>query len=238
MFRVSVIVSVLLILGITAKPWNKLTNEAFEEAVRSLHENGKLSWEVEVEPPENIDDIQNEIDPRKNYPNVEEDLEKPHQPSTAELHAQIHQVLDPAAEVQAELPKSIKMKYNQEAEEDRDDIDHPVFAEVVDEQPEEVWNEEYKRLIEKFAPLAAGYKAEVVGAPYQPETDQNELPLGSRRTAGLYLQPEEDMDDLYHKDVPMEVLPQVDTKAAAHVDLPFQRKYSEPEEDLDHLYHK
>ncbi|KAF7219898.1 uncharacterized protein si:ch211-217g15.3 [Nothobranchius furzeri] len=230
MFRV--FVSVLLLLGVTAKPWNKLTNEAFEDAVRSLHENGKLSWEVEVKPPEDTDGVQYAIHPGmqiwKNYPNVKEDLEKLHHPSSAELHAQI---LDPAAEV----PISTKMK--QEVVEDRVGID-PVFAEVVKEQPEVVWNEDNKKLGEKFAPLAAEDKVEVVGIPHQPETDKDELPSGSRRATRLYLQPEEDMDDLYHKDVPMEVLLQVDSKAAALVDLPFERKYSEPEEDLDPLYHQ
>ncbi|XP_044070641.1 uncharacterized protein si:ch211-217g15.3 [Siniperca chuatsi] len=274
MFRFSLIVCVSLIFGITAKPykpWSKFTDEAFKDTVMSIDDNGKMSWGVEVEPPEDMDETHYDIDPRmmiwksmagsgkdKQPLKAEEDLDELYHPSMADLlNVQIHN-LDalPAADIQAEpSQEDANSKYNQEPEEDKDDIDHSVFSKVASEEPEQDWDKVYHKAREELdvylAPLVAGYKAgaEVRVAHSEPEKDEDELyhrhdrhspvqmePL--KREVRVHLQPEEDMDDLYHNDLLKPIPYQGDTKAAAPVDLPSQRKHSEPEEDLDDLYHQ
>ncbi|XP_069573999.1 uncharacterized protein [Brachyistius frenatus] len=270
MFRISLIVCVSLIFGVTAKSLNKLTDEAFQEAVVSIDEKGKMSWKVEVEPPEEMDEIQYKIDPSmkiwKSMKNqdkqplqVKEDLDELHHPSMADLLQVQIQNLDPAAAIQAErFQGGADLKYSEEAEKDKDDIDHPVFSEVASEEPEQDRDEIYHKAREQLdvylAPLVAEYKvgAEVRGALYEPEKDDNDLyhhndqPVMEPRRRELkgdsevrvHLQPEEDMDDLYHQDFFMPVHYHDDTEAAAPVDLPSQMKYSEPEVDLDDFYHQ
>ncbi|XP_019115134.2 uncharacterized protein si:ch211-217g15.3 [Larimichthys crocea] len=67
MLRFSLIVCLSLIFGITAKPFkpgNKLTDEAYQDVVVSMDDKGKMSWGVEVEPPEDLDETDFAIDPR------------------------------------------------------------------------------------------------------------------------------------------------------------------------------
>lgn len=242
---------------------------------RSMDENGKMSWRVEVEPPEDMDETHYDIDPRmmiwkgktgsgphKQPLKAEEDLDELYHPSVADLKVQI-QNLDalPAADIQAEpSQQDANMKYNQEAE-DEDDINHPDFNKVASEEPEQDWDEVYHKAREELdvylAPLVAGYKAgaEVHFAHSEPEEDEDDLYHGDEQRSPVqmeplrrevrrdsevrvHLQPEEDMDDLYHKNLLQPVPYQEDTKAAAPVDLPSQRKHSEPEEDQDDLYHQ
>ncbi|XP_024860983.1 uncharacterized protein si:ch211-217g15.3 [Kryptolebias marmoratus] len=246
MFRVSVIVSVLLIVGITAKPWNKHENGDVKEAVVSIDEEGRLSWQVE--PPEDRQDINYDIDRRMRIwksmkvPKAEEDMDELYHPSTDELHLQSQK--DPAADVP--LKRYVSIEYKQEAEEDRDVIDHPVFAEVIAEENQAYDKEDpeaREKVVRYLAPLMAGYKPEVGDAPYQPETNEDqvssvEVKSVSSKEGRIHLQPEEDMDDLYHKDILMPVSYQDHAKDAAPDYLLPQRNYSEPEVDLDDLYHK
>ncbi len=224
---------------------------------RSIDENGKMSWGVEVEPPENMDETHYDIDPRmtiwmgsgqdKQHLKAEDDLDHLYHPSVPDLLQVQMQNLDalPAADIQAEsLREDANVKYNQASEEPEQDWD-------------EVYHKARQELDRYLAPIVAGYKAgaEVRVAHSEPEEDTDALyhrddqrspvqmePLRPevRRDSEVrvHLQPEEDMDDLYHKDLPHPISYQEDTKAAAPVYMPSQRKYSEPEEDLDYLYHK
>ncbi|XP_060942744.1 uncharacterized protein si:ch211-217g15.3 [Limanda limanda] len=243
MFRFSVLVCVSLILGITAKPYkpgNKLTDAAFQDTVMSMDDKGKMSWGVEVEPPEDLDQTDYDIDPsmkiwksmagREEPLKAEEDLNELH-------HLSMKDLLKDQIPNQDVLPVA-DMSYN-EPEEDRDDIDHPVFGEAASQEAEQVESEagEWTRVSQS-----------------EPEEDQDELyhrddqallvqtePLrievmGARQVR-LHLQPEEDMDDLNHKDHQQPALYQDAAESDAPVDLPYQRRHSEPEEDLDDLYH-
>ncbi|XP_062257436.1 uncharacterized protein si:ch211-217g15.3 [Platichthys flesus] len=243
MFRFSLIVCVSMILGITAKPYklgNKLTDAAFQDTAMSMDDKEKTSWGVEVEPPEDLDQTDYDIDPsmkiwksmagRERPLKAEEDLNELH-------HLSMRDLLKDQIPNQDVLPVA-DMLYN-EPEEDRDDIDHPVFREVASQQAEQVESK-------------AGVWTRV--AHSEPEEDKDELyhrddqpllvqtePLRievtGERQVRLHLQPEEDMDDLYHEDHQQPALYQDAAKSEAPVDLPYQRKHSEPEEDLDDLYH-
>ncbi|KAK2824237.1 hypothetical protein Q5P01_021412 [Channa striata] len=265
MFRFSLIVCVSLIVGITAKPykpWNKPRDGAVQDTVVSTDDKGKMSWGVEVEPPENMDQTHYDIDPRmkiwldmmasgldKQPVKAEEDMDELYHPSVADLLKVQMQTLDalPAADIQTKVSQE-DMTYNQKPEEDRDNIDHPVFSNVPLEEPEqdldEVYEEQMKVLMGYLAPLMAEHKA----AHSEPEMDEDELhhdnqhpivetqPL--KHKVRVHLQAEEDMDVLYHKDLPELVLYQVDAEADVPVHFPRQRRHTEPEEDLDGFYHQ
>ncbi|KAM9726540.1 uncharacterized protein ACNS7B_017444 [Menidia menidia] len=221
MFRISLIVIFSLIFCITGKPWNNPPDKAFQKTVLSIDDEGKLSWDVEVEAPEDTDKTQYEIDPSGEMwktmagygqpLKAEEDLDELYHPSLADLQVQI-QNLDPASDFLGELPRdNANMPYRQEPEEDRDEIDHPVFKDV------------------------AGYLIPLV-AENIAETDQLEKDEDHISPVATELEPEEDLDELYHKELPAPALHQEEPNAAAVV--PFQGKYSEPEEDMDDLYHQ
>ncbi|XP_068579413.1 uncharacterized protein si:ch211-217g15.3 [Cebidichthys violaceus] len=241
MFRFSLIVCVYLIFGITAKPykpWNKPKDEAFQDTVISLDNNGKMSWGVEVEPPEDMDETHYDIDPRmmiwksmsasgeEEKPlKAEEDLDELYYPSMVDLLNVQIQNLDalPAADIRAEPWQEVaQMKNPQEPEEDKDDIDHPGISEVASDEPEQDWDEVYHKAREELdgylAPLVTGYKA---GAEV--------------RVA--HSEPEKDEDELYHRDdqaspVQMELLSR-EVMGGSEV-----RVHLQPEEDMDDLYHK
>lgn len=262
MFRICLIVCVLLISGITAKPWNKLTGEAFQDTVLSIDSEGRMSVGVEVEPPEDMDETHYEIDPRmkiwqsmtgggqeKQFHKAEEDLDDQYHPSVEDLQAQIIN-LDavPAAELWKE---AAIMKDGQEAE---DGIYYPA------EEPEQDWNEAYNKAREELdrylAPLVAKNRdeVEVRGAVYEPEEDKDDLYHGdapswsvemeslkeetrSESEVRIHEVPEEDMDDMYHRDLLLPVAYRDYVNAAAPQYLPSQKEHSGPEEDLDDLYH-
>lgn len=220
-----------------------------------MDDKGKMSWRVEVEPPEDIETLY-DVNPNmmiwKSMTGMDRD-ELLH-PSVADLlKAQIRN-LDtlPAADIQAE-PLQEVMKSYQEAEEDRDHIDHPVFSKVASEEPAQDWDEYQKandQLDRYLAPLKAEYSAaaKLHVAHSEPEKDEDDLyhrdtapPVQMellRSEVRVHFQPEEDMDALYHKDVPELISYQGDAKVDAPVYLTSQRKHSEPEEDLDGLYHQ
>lgn len=233
-----------------------------------MDDTGKLSWGVEVEPPEDMDGIDYNIDPRmriwksmtgegqdKETLKAEEDLDNLHHPSMADLEVQIqNQAALPVVDDQVDVP----MKNYQGPEEDRDDIYHPVFSAVDSEEPEQQWDDIYqaREKVGRYpTPLMAKAAAEFPVAHSEPERDEDELyhedahssPVGTElqadevkvdRVVRVHLQPEEDLDDLYHKDVLQPVPYHIYPEAAAPVDVPSYRTYSEPEEDLDDLYHR
>ena len=218
---------------------------------RTIDDKGKPSWGEEVEPPENMDWIHYDIDPRmriwksmtgsgqdKQPLKAEQDLDELYHPSGVDRLQDQIQNLDLPSNVQAEQ-EDISINYRQEPEEDRDDIDHPVFREVAAEEPKQDQDEVYRKAREELAGYLAPLvlKKKVDAAVYAEEKNEDLHELRSEREVRVHLQPEEDMDDIYHKDILMPVLQHDDTKVAAAVDSPFQRKYSEPEEDLDDLYH-
>ncbi|XP_074531961.1 uncharacterized protein LOC141795095 [Halichoeres trimaculatus] len=225
MFRFSLLIAVSLIVGLSAKPykpWNKFTDETFQDTVMSMDKDGKLSW-VEVEPPEDLDETHYDVDPSMKiwksmtggegpqHMEAEVDLDELYHPSMADLLQVQIQNMDVVPDEEAP-PKF---------EQPEEDLAHPRF-ELVQEEPEQEWDEDKAReVVAKYlAPFMVDYQK---GAEVQP----------------LYSEPEEDMDDVYHRDLPELVLHQDEAEpAAALVDLPSQRKYSEPEEDLDGIYHK
>lgn len=196
---------------------------------RSTDEKGKMSWGMEVEPPEDMDNTDYIIDPHmriwksmkgsgqdKKALKAEEDLDHLHHPSVTDLTIQIQrQGRFPDADVPAEPLQYVNMQRYLKAEEDRDDIDHPAFTEMDSEEPGqdrgEVSNKETEELGGNLASVVADRKIRV------------------------HLLAEEDMDDLYHKSPPQLIPYQ---KGDASLEVPSQRKHSEPEIDLDHLYHK
>lgn len=176
-----------------------------------------MSWSVQVEPPEDMDETSYDIDPRmkiwksmkgaeqgRQHLEPEEDLDELFHPSLADLRIQMENQDVPSA-VQA-VQEVASVKYSQEPE-DRDDIDHPDVFEEVKAAPEPV----------KMAALEAQVRGQ--GEPR------------------VHVEPEEDMDDLYHKDVQPFIVYQSEGEADAPAEVPPQRMYDEPEGDLDYLYH-
>ncbi|XP_029926659.1 uncharacterized protein LOC115372705 [Myripristis murdjan] len=241
MFRISVIVCISLIFGITAKPykpWEKIPDAAYQDTVMSIDAKGKMSWGVEVEPPQDMDETDFDIDPSMaiwksmigtgqegQYLKAEEDKDELYHPSMEDLKAQIQT--------------------------DTDDIGRLA-------EPEQDWDEVYhgaRDMLDRyFAPLGpkVDKDVEIHPAHTKPEEDEDDLyhsdprsavqvePLGREFSEDtkvrIHLEPEEDMDDLYHMD-PLRPIPYQDDAAAMPVDQPSLRKHSEPEEDLDDLYH-
>nr|XP_020457522.1 uncharacterized protein LOC109961194 [Monopterus albus] len=235
MFRFSLIVCVSLMCGITAKPykpWNKLPDEAFQDTIMSLDGKEKIPWGVEVEPPEDKDETQYDIDPsvtgsglNKQPLKTEEDLDKLHHASVADLLKVQIPNLDAlhAADIQAESSEEdANMKYSQKPEEDKDDINHSVFSQVASEEPEQDWDEVYHRSREELdaylVPLVAEYKSHA------------EIHVA-------YSEPEKDEDGLYHHDdqrSPVQMgLQRNEVSGGRKV-----RVHLQPEEDMDDLYHK
>ncbi|XP_026164727.1 uncharacterized protein LOC113131550 isoform X2 [Mastacembelus armatus] len=228
-----------------------------------LYDKEMKSWGVEVEPPEHMDETDYDVDPSmKIWKSMAGNgLDKQHLKAKEEMyHLSLVDIpkdqiqnLDTLPADDAQDKNSEEESKYQEAEEDKDDIDHPVFVKVISDEPEQDWDEIYHKAREQIniylAPLVAKYKdgTEIRASYSEPEKDEDYLyhhddqsslvqvePL--RREVRVHIQPEEDMDVLYHKD-PQLVPYQDDAKAAAPVELPSQRKYSEPEEDLDHFDH-
>ncbi|XP_062319731.1 uncharacterized protein si:ch211-217g15.3 isoform X2 [Osmerus eperlanus] len=215
MFRLSLLVCTsLLLYGITAKPFKlsgKVADAAFQETLMDLTE-GKMPLGLrEVEPPEDMDVTDYDINPdmaiwknmrgngqEEKYLKAEKDSDDLYHPSMEQ--SQMADILGawPQPEdtfsredVQAEpLEEGDNLEYYQEAEVDL----LPKAAEVQD----------------------------------QSKVIKNK-------------QPEEDRDDIYHADPPASVPHHrvADTPVAALLpyDQAVQRKHTQPEEDLDHLYH-
>lgn len=196
-----------------------------------MDDTGKLSWGVEVEPPEDMDSTDYNIDPRmriwksmtgegqdKETVKAEEDLDDLNHPSVADLLKV--QIQNPAADDQVDpLQEDVHMKNYQGPEEDRDDIYHPDFSAVDSEEPEQDWDDHAREeLGGNLTPLMANYKAAA------------EVPVAHSK-------PERDDDKLYHQDahsspVGTELLAR-EVKADSAV-----RVHLQPEEDLDELYHR
>lgn len=217
-----------------------------------MGDNGKISSGVEVEPPEDMHATDYKIDPSmmmwksmaesgggKQALEPEEDLDDLHHPSTADLFKRQVKKLGalPVDDSQEDPLKDFNMKYYQEPEEDKDDLAHPVG---------EDYYEAMEKVREYLSPLVAKYDDGIMydGEVYYQDSQYPPVqkePLGREimgaREVGVHFEPEEDMDDLFHKDAPQFVPYQMHDKAAAPADGPFQ-EYNEPEEDLDSLYHK
>lgn len=218
---------------------------------------------MEVEPPEDMDETQYDIDPsmmiwksmtgqEKQPLKAEEDLDDLYHPSMDDLlkvQIQNREAL-PAADIQSQPShEDANTEYNQVPEEDKDDIDHPVFSSVDSDEPEPDWDEIYHKMREELdvylAPLVADREVRAVHTePEKVELYHHDEPHSPeqmeqlRREVRVHLQPEEDMDDLYHADLQQSIPYQDDAEAAAPYDQSSQRRYSEPEEDLDDLYHR
>ncbi|XP_061546825.1 uncharacterized protein si:ch211-217g15.3 [Phycodurus eques] len=179
----------------------------------------KMPLSVEVEPPQDMDQTDYDIDPKmKIWENVaalgkekqvlvaETDLDDVHHPSLQKLPA-----------------------------EDEDDSERPIFS----DEPEQGWDEVYHKaraeLDGYLAPLTVEYKKMV--RHVQPEPEETEALEQVRR----HMEPEEDTDDLYHPDVQRWMPNYQDDyndNAAAPFDWKSDENYDERAEDLDHLYHR
>lgn len=243
----SVLVVFILITGTAAKPlkhWNEVANEAVQKGWVSIDDKGMASWGVEVEPPEDMDETSFDIDPSmkiwksmkseqsKQYQMAEDDLDELQHPSTDEL---------------------LKAQNNEHAlldEQKNDNTDHIQFDEM-----KPGWDEmDHSEVLDRYlAPLVAGYNGEpaVQAAHSEPEhEDMYHADVDSEMVVmelepekkddypgRLHLEPEEDMDHIYHADVPEMIPYDTETEAGMFfIDRP-QRKHTEPEEDFDDMYH-
>ncbi|TNN58321.1 hypothetical protein EYF80_031443 [Liparis tanakae] len=163
---------------------------------RSLDNKLKMSWKVEVEPPEDMDEIRYDIDPRmmiwksmtasgedRKHQKAEEDLDELYHPSLDNLLNDRIQNMDalPADDIRAApWQEDSHIKNHQKNEEDEDDVD-PGFRKPAYEEPEQDWDEVYHKAREELdvylAPLVAGYEAgaEVRVAHSEPEKDEDAL---------------------------------------------------------------
>lgn len=168
----------------------------FSIFLRSLDNKVKMSWGVEVEPPEDMDETHYDIDPRmmiwksmtasgedKKHRKAEEDLDELYHPSLDNLLNDRIQNLDalPTDDIRAApWQEDSHIKNHQKNEEDKDDID-PGFSQLASDEPEQDWDEVYHKAREELdvylSPLVAGYKAgaEVRVAHSEPEKDEDAL---------------------------------------------------------------
>ncbi|XP_058506735.1 uncharacterized protein si:ch211-217g15.3 [Solea solea] len=248
MLRICLLACVSLIFGVTAKPWS--SDAGLQDTVMS-EDRGGIPRGVEVEPPEDMDETDYDIDPKMmiwskmdgRHEKAEADLDELYHPSMADLLKAQNFV--PVVDIQEEpVQEDNIMKYNERPEEDKDDIDHPDFGKMAPSEPEQDWDDVYNRAVEEQGEVPVGYSEPeqdedgLYHHDNQPAPVQMELLLREvqdKNEVRVHLLPEEDMDYLYHRDPPQPISYQYVAEAAA--DLPFQRKYSEPEEDLDEIYH-
>ncbi|KAM4607855.1 uncharacterized protein ACJ7VT_016005 isoform 1-T4 [Polymixia lowei] len=243
MFRISLIVCIsLLIYGIAATPyktWNKVADAAFQDTIMTEDQKGEMSLGLQVEPPQDMDVTDNDIDPSMaiwksmkgtgqdgQYLKAEEDMDELYHPQL--------QNQDPLVPQKEEQDND---EMNRRAMEELVGYLAPLMAQVnvdtgvqVHMKPEDDVDDLYH----------ADPRSPVQGnlAPLEPEV------RGDPRVR-VHVQPEEDMDDLYHADQlkPIPSGGDADESAQVHVreqlpdDRPSQRKYSQPEEDMDDFYH-
>ncbi|XP_035462025.1 uncharacterized protein si:ch211-217g15.3 isoform X2 [Scophthalmus maximus] len=220
MFRFSVVVCVSLIFGITAKPhkpWYKLTDAAFQDTVMSIDDEGKMSWgvEVEVEPPEVLDETHYEMDPSMM---IWKSMAGNGQAEPAQEDASMKEPEQDWDEVYHKAREELEVYLAPLT----DEYQAGAEVRVAQAEPEEDEDDLYHRDNQR--------------SPVQMELLTREVRGGSEVI--VHLQPEEDMDDLYHKDLLQPILYQDADEPVAPVDVSSQRRYSEPEEDLDDLYHQ
>ncbi|CAN9499855.1 unnamed protein product [Ophioblennius macclurei] len=220
MFRISLLVSALLILGVTAKPLDKPGEEASHEIIVSLDDSGKMLQGEEVEPPEDMDDLEYNIDPRMKIWKDLTDSSKLPQVSENDLEELYRLSL---ADAENESKEAFE-----EPEEDMDELYHQAK----------------EQLAEYLAPLMTGDKAGVEerDAPFEQEaveTEQQPDVAGVQAMVRIHLQPEDDTDHLYHPDPRIFHQNGAFPKAAvAPVEYPSGMKHTQPEEDLDGHYHQ
>ncbi|KAM8851841.1 uncharacterized protein ACB058_010948 [Synchiropus picturatus] len=215
MFRLSVLVFVSLIFGIAAKPhkpWNKITDQTFQDTLMSVDTKGKLEGKdlkEEVEPPEDMDETTDDIDPRM--------LIWKHNQETHSQKAE--EVLEDRHHLSAADPSKVE---NLEAA----DI-QPEPSESEDPTPEDL-----VRAWEMAAKYLAPLWLENPQRQPDSEQDAGSDPVFQSR---LHHQPEEDLDHLFHPNVAPPLPVQVEARTDVEIQSP--RKHMEPEEDLDHMHH-
>lgn len=206
----------------------------------------------EVEPPEDMDKTDYDVDPsmmiwknmmatgqEKPPLKAEEDVDELHHPSMADL-LKVQLQNSQAADIEMEPGNGNTEEYHLIGEEEGD-VDYPVVSMLAAEEPEQDLDEMYhnarKELEGYLARLTAEYKSEFIDEELEPGMDE---PLSSMQMEPLtfegryHLEPEEDMDDVYHADIKEPYLNQGGAKA----DAPAAPEHSEPEEDLDDLHHQ
>ncbi|XP_062319730.1 uncharacterized protein si:ch211-217g15.3 isoform X1 [Osmerus eperlanus] len=252
MFRLSLLVCTsLLLYGITAKPFKlsgKVADAAFQETLMDLTE-GKMPLGLrEVEPPEDMDVTDYDINPdmaiwknmrgngqEEKYLKAEKDSDDLYHPSMEQ--SQMADILGawPQPEdtfsredVQAEpLEEGDNLEYYQEAEVDQDAMSHTFSDEVDPKEPEVDWDEVYHPGTKE-----GGDGAYQVVVPLQEEL----IPRGGDFHR-VHTVPEEDMDDIYHGDRSTHTQVDLLPKAAEVQDQSKVIKNKQPEEDRDDIYH-
>lgn len=210
-----------------------------DSCFRFKHDKGETFQRVEVEPPEDMDKTDYDVDPRmriwksmragkldKQPERPRDGLDELHLPSLSEINIVQIQKVDPHSDISI---KSLQEDAKFKAVGGEDGIDR-----LVVKLPEPDMDEIYHKM--RKGKEAAGHLGPIVAknnhnAALEINVDQ------TRKT--VHLEPEEDMDDIYHRDTFNLGLHQVDTKAAAaSVHMPTQRRHSEPEKDMDSIYHR
>ncbi|XP_054655398.1 uncharacterized protein si:ch211-217g15.3 [Dunckerocampus dactyliophorus] len=221
MLRITLLVC--LIFGVAAKPYkqcNQLNDKAFQDTVMSR----KRALSVEVEPPEDMDQTDIDIDPKMK---IWESMSATGNVKQAVVAEEDTDDVRHPSNIKDQLQK------NQARRGDTDTKCHSA-PDGDREEPEQDFDAIYHKAREELhrysAPLTAEYKYRVRFP--QPVPEEGE-PLAQVRR---HVEPEEDKDDMHHPDVESWIQYQDDTKAAP-VDWPSESKYSQPEEELDHLYH-
>ncbi|XP_057703502.1 uncharacterized protein si:ch211-217g15.3 [Corythoichthys intestinalis] len=198
MFRIALFVT--LIIGIAAKPykpWNKLSDHDIQDTVMSGDTKWKMPINVEVEPPEDMDETDFDIDPKmkiweekeKQASVAEADRDDVHHPSVKNSPAEVEeQDLDAVyqkarAEVVrylAPLTVEYKMKLQHVQLEPEDNAAH-VRRHL---KPEVDMDDVYHPDVQSLIPS------------YQDDNDAASLDWSSDRH---YDKPEEDLDHIYHR---------------------------------------
>lgn len=226
-----------------------------------------MSWSVQVEPPQDMDEAEYDIDPRmilwqhvtgtrqdRQPLKAEEDLDVLYHSSMSDLLQNINTY--PATDIQSDtLQEDTNTRYDHREENDIDDIAHSFSGKMAPGKPNQDWDEMRKVLEGYLAPSVAKSNTGtgVHKAHTEPEGDEDDMyhkdsnsPVQIEKlqheareetVVMIHLQPEEDMDDLYHED--LQLIPyHGDADAAMPVLRPSLRICNEPEEDLDALHHQ
>nr|XP_055026591.1 uncharacterized protein si:ch211-217g15.3 [Misgurnus anguillicaudatus] len=213
MIRFSVLICLsVLLFSSSAKPYrprDKVLGKAIQDTMESDYFNGKIMLGMkEVEPLEDMDNTDYDIDPsmsiykvvkdevRQKYNRPEEDKDAIYHPFELKLPA------DSKQSGSFPQPHDQVRSYDK-PEEDRDDLYHGVFDIIGDEQP--------------------------MGVVKDAQVNRDNV-------RPMYLSPEEDKDHLYHPDLrgqqpdqhaPLNMYP-----------IHHKKVHTEPEIDLDGVYHQ
>ncbi|XP_061693053.1 uncharacterized protein si:ch211-217g15.3 [Syngnathoides biaculeatus] len=207
MFRITLLVT--LIFGIASKPyklWNESSKNNFHDNLMSVDAKEKMALSVEVEPPEDTDQTDDDIEPEmkiwedvaaQHIPLAEADLDDVQHPSLQKLLAEDEdepeQDWDEVYQkIRAELDgylAPLTAEYKMMAQRARLEPKETVPLELVRRhlEPEVDLDDWYHPDVQSRFPSYHENYDDNVAAPFEWKSDKN------------YDQPEEDLDHLYHR---------------------------------------